>query len=119
MKENKYSKFIWGGIVLAVLFMVWPFRNNIKNIELQEEVRKTDSIRNVIEFNIDTIDQIDNRIILIESLQDSIKSLRKTIKIYESTIKQQNEKANNVPVLSTDELVKFLSDLYKDSLPRK
>ena len=120
MKESKYAKFIWGGIVLAVLFMVWPFKkDDTKPIDVQEEVRKADSIRNVIEFKTDTIKQIDNNIAIIHAQHDSILALRKTIKIYESKIKQQNEKANNVPVLSTDELVKFLSVRYKDSIPGK
>lgn len=120
MKESKYAKFVWGGIVLAVLIMVWPFKkDNTKPIDVQEEVHKADSMRNDIKFKFDTIKQIDNNIAIIQAQHDSILALRKTIKIYESKFKEQNEKANNVPVLSTDELVKFLSDRYKDSTARK
>lgn len=120
MKENKYAKFIWGGIVLAVLFMVWPFKkDDTKPIDVQEEVRKADSMRNDVSFKFDTIKQIDKNILIIEAQHDSILSLRRTIKMYESKFNQQNEKANNVPKLSTDELVKFLSERYKDELTRK
>lgn len=119
MKENKYAKFIWGGIVLAVLFMVWPFKKDDKTIDIQEEIHKADSMRNDVSFKFDTIKQIDKNILIIEAQHDSILSLRRTIKMYESKFNQQNEKANNVPKLSTDELVKFLSERYKDSLARK
>ena len=119
MKENKYAKFIWGGIVLGVLCMVCPFKNNTKPVNVQKEIHKIDSINNIIKFRIDTIKQIDKKISAFESMQDSIEVLRRTIKIYESKIKEQNEKANNVSVLSSDELVQFITDRYKDSLTKR
>lgn len=119
MKENKYAKFIWGGIVLGVLCMVCPFKNNIKPVNVQKEIHKIDSINTVIKLRIDTIKQIDKNISKLESFHDSIEMLRRTIKIYESKIKEQNEKANNVSVLNSDELIQFITNRYKDSITSK
>ena len=118
MKDSKYGKLIWAGIVLAVLFMVWPFKkDSTLPADVQKEIQKTDSLRNIIDSRKDTREQIDQRISEIQDLRDSIKKMRVLIKNYESKIKQYNEKADNVPALSTDDLVEFLTDRYKDSIP--
>lgn len=116
MKERKYAKFIWAGIVLAVLFMVWPYKKDEPlPIDVKQEVHKADSIRATIDTRKDTREQIDQKISDLQILQDSILTLRAIIKTYKIQIKQYNEKANNVPKLSTDELVQFLAVRYKDS----
>ena len=121
MKERKYAKFIWAGIVLAVLFMVWPFnkKNDSLPVDVKKEIRRADSIRVIIDKRKDTREQIDARILEIQNLKDSVNRLRVIIKDYELKIKQYNEKANNVSKLSANELVKFLTERYKDSVPTK
>ena len=102
MKERKYAKFIWAGIVLAVLFMVWPFnkKNDSLPVDVKKEIRRADSIRVIIDKRKDTREQIDARILEIQNLKDSVNRLRVIIKDYELKIKQYNEKANNVSKLS-------------------
>jgi hypothetical protein len=116
MKDKKYAKLAWAAIVLASLYLFWPFgKPNLNRSDSDAtvaiDIKTVDSLRKIIATYESTQNQYDDK---LESLRDSIKNLKFALRNNEIKIKEQNEKVNNVPKLSTDDIVKFLSDRYKD-----
>lgn len=105
------------GLFLAMIYGLLKYKG--PNVEQNpiEVTTTTDTVDSTYEVKIDMQEQYD---VQVQELSDSIIKLHFRLHDYEQQIQKKNTKANEKvnTIVSTDaqQLVKFLSDRYKDSI---
>ena len=107
-----------GGISLLIAMLYGLFKYKGPSVEQTPiQVPVTDTVDSTYETKLDIQEQYD---VQVQDLSDSIIRLRFKLHDYEQQIQNKNTKANEKvnTIVSTDaqQLVKFLSDRYKDSI---